>query len=105
MRVWLDPALIQARGLTASDVVTALRGANIQVAAGAINQPPAQSPGGFERAVQTLGRLSNPDQFNDIIVATGDDGRVTRVRDIARVELGSPPLTTNPHLDNQLARD
>src|SRR5215813_11299420 len=71
MRVWFDPALIQARGLTASDVVTALRGANIQVAAGAINQPPATSPGGFELAVQTLGRLSSPEQFNDIIVATG----------------------------------
>jgi hydrophobe/amphiphile efflux-1 (HAE1) family protein len=103
MRVWLDPALIQARGLTASDVVTALRGANIQVAAGAINQPPATSPGGFELAVQTLGRLSSPEQFNDIIVATGDDGRVTRVRDIARVELGSLSYTTNAYLDNQVA--
>jgi hydrophobe/amphiphile efflux-1 (HAE1) family protein len=103
MRVWLDPALIQARGLTASDVVAALRGANVQVAAGAINQPPASSPGGFQLAVQTLGRLSSPDQFNDIIVATGDDGRVTRVRDIARVELGSLSYTTNAYLDNQVA--
>src|SRR5215813_502616 len=103
MRVWLDPALIQARGLTASDVVAALRGANIQVAAGAINQPPATSPGGFELAVQTLGRLSSPEQFNDIIVATGDDGRVTRVRDIARVELGSLSYTSNAYLDNQVA--
>src|SRR5712691_6357102 len=61
MRVWLDPAQIQARGLTASDVVAALRAANVQVAAGAINQPPATSPGAFELAVQTLGRLSSPD--------------------------------------------
>jgi HAE1 family hydrophobic/amphiphilic exporter-1 len=103
MRVWLDPALIQTRGLTASDVVTALRGANIQVAAGAINQPPARSPGGFELAVQTLGRLSSPEQFNDIVVATDDDGRVTRVRDIARVELGSLSYTSNAYLDNQVA--
>jgi multidrug efflux pump len=103
MRVWLDPALIQARGLTASDVVTALRGANIQVAGGAINQPPAKSPGGFELSVQTLGRLSTPEQFNDIVVATDDDGRVTRVRDIARVELGSLNYTTNAYLDNQVA--
>src|SRR5215204_5280742 len=87
MRVWLDPARVQARGLTASDVVSALRAANVSVAAGAINQPPATSPGGFEIAVQTLGRLVNPDQFNDIVVATDPDGRVTRVRDIARVEL------------------
>jgi len=54
MRVWLDPAKVQARGLTATDVVTALRSNNIQVAAGSINQPPATSPGGFELAVQTL---------------------------------------------------
>ncbi len=103
MRVWLDPARVQARGLTASDVVSALRAANVSVAAGAINQPPATSPGGFEIAVQTLGRLSSPDQFNDIVVATDDDGRVTRVRDIARVELGAQDYKRNAYLDNQVA--
>jgi len=103
MRVWLDPALVQARGLTASDVVNALRAANIQVAACSINQPPATSPGAFELAVQTLGRLSDPDQFQDIVVATDQDGRVTRVRDIGRVELGSQDYTTNAYLDNQVA--
>jgi HAE1 family hydrophobic/amphiphilic exporter-1 len=103
MRVWLDPAQIQSRSLTASDVVAALRAANVQVAAGAINQPPARSPGGFEIAVQTLGRLTSPEQFNDIVVVTDDDGRVTRLRDIARVELGSQDYTTNAYLDNQVA--
>jgi HAE1 family hydrophobic/amphiphilic exporter-1 len=103
MRVWLDPAKVQARGLTADDVVTALRGANIQVAAGAINQPPATSPGAFELAVQTLGRLSDPEQFQEIVVATDADGRVTRVRDIGRVELGSQDYTTNAYLDNKVA--
>ncbi len=103
MRVWLDPAKVQARGLTASDVVAALRAANVQVAAGAINQPPATSPGAFEVAVQTLGRLSSPEQFSDIVVATDEDGRVTRVRDIARVELGSQDYTTNAYLDNKVA--
>src|ERR1700731_147455 len=103
MRVWLDPAKVQARGLTASDVVSALRNANVQVAAGAINQAPAKSPGAFELAVQTLGRLSSPEQFNDIVVATDADGRVTRVRDIARVELGSQDYTSNAYLDNQVA--
>src|ERR1700704_4224493 len=103
MRVWLDPAKVQARSLTADDVVTALRAANVQVAAGAINQPPATSPGGFELAVQTLGRLSTPEQFSDIVVATDPDGRVTRVRDIARVELGSQDYRTNAYLDNQVA--
>src|ERR1700704_2579718 len=103
MRVWLDPAKVQSRGLSADDVVTALRAANVQVAAGAINQPPATSPGGFELAVQTLGRLSTPEQFSDIVVATDPDGRGTRVRDIARVELGSQDYRTNAYLDNQVA--
>ena len=103
MRVWLDPALVQSRGLTPGDVVTALRAANVQVAAGAINQPPATSPGGFQVAVQTLGRLTTPDQFSDIIVATDPDGRVTRVRDIARVELGADLYTTNAYLDGKVA--
>jgi HAE1 family hydrophobic/amphiphilic exporter-1 len=103
MRVWLDPAKVQARSLAASDVVAALRAANVQVAAGAVNQPPATSPGAFELSVQTLGRLSSPEQFNEIVVATDEDGRVTRVRDIARVELGSQDYTTNAYLDNQVA--
>ena len=103
MRVWLDPAKVQSRGLTADDVVAALRAANVQVAAGAINQPPAKSPGGFEVAVQTLGRLSTPEQFSDVVVATDPDGRVTRIRDIGRVELGSQDYTTNAYLNNKVA--
>jgi hydrophobe/amphiphile efflux-1 (HAE1) family protein len=103
MRIWLDPAKVQSRGLTAGDVVAALRAANVQVAAGAINQPPAKSVGAFEVAVQTLGRLSSPDQFDDIVVATDPDGIVTRVRDVARVELGSQSYTTNAYLDNHVA--
>jgi HAE1 family hydrophobic/amphiphilic exporter-1 len=103
MRIWLDPAKVQARGLTATDVVNALRAANVAVSAGAINQPPATSPGGFQIAVQTLGRLTSPDQFEDIVVATDPDGRVTRVYDIARVELGSQDYTRNAYLDGKTA--
>src|SRR5882757_8742399 len=103
MRIWLDPAEVQARGLTATDVVTALRAANVQVAAGSINQPPATSPGAFQIAVQTLGRLSTPEQFSEIVVASDPDGRVTRVRDIARVELGAQDYNRNAYLDNQVA--
>ena len=103
MRVWLDPARTQSRGLTASDVVSALRAANVQVAAGSINQAPATSPGGFELAVQTLGRLESPEQFSDIVVATDTDGRTTRVRDIARVELGAQDYSLNAYLDNVTA--
>src|SRR6476619_7502868 len=103
MRVWLDPAKTQSRGLTADDVVTALRAANVQVAGGAINQPPAKSPGGFQVAVQTLGRLTSTEQFRDIIVARDPDGRVTRVRDIGRVELGAYTYVSNAYLDGKVA--
>ena len=103
MRVWLDPAKIAARGLTASEVVAALRSANLQVAAGSINQAPAISPGGFTLSVQTLGRLSAPEEFENIVVKSSADGSVTRVRDIARVELGSQDYTVNAYLNNKVA--
>ncbi|MBU1211882.1 MAG: efflux RND transporter permease subunit [Alphaproteobacteria bacterium] len=103
MRVWLDPDILTARGLTASEVVAALRAANLQVAAGAINQPPASSDGAFTLSVQTLGRLSSVEQFEDIVVRAEPNGSVLRVRDIARVELGSQDYTVNAYLDNKTA--
>ena len=103
MRIWLDPALVAARNLTGADIVAALRAANLQVAAGSINQPPARSPGAFELSVQTLGRLSDPEQFKDIVVARDAEGRVTRLRDVARVELGSQDYSMNAYLDNRVA--
>lgn len=102
MRVWLDPARVAARNLTAGEVVTALRAANLQVAAGAINQPPASSPGAFQLSVNTLGRLTDVEQFGGIIVRADADG-VVRVRDIARVELGSQDYTVNSYLNNKNA--
>ena len=81
----------------------ALRAANLQVAAGAINQPPAVSPGAFQLSVQTLGRLQRPEQFGNIVVRAEPDGSVTRVRDIARVELGAQDYTLNAYLDNKTA--
>src|SRR3974390_2837320 len=68
MRVWLDPDRLQSLGLTASDVTNALQGQNIQVASGVLNQPPIAHPGAFQIAVQTLGRLDNPDEFGSIVV-------------------------------------
>ncbi|MBU2581475.1 MAG: multidrug efflux RND transporter permease subunit [Alphaproteobacteria bacterium] len=103
MRVWLDPDKLTARGLTASEVVTALRAANLQVAAGAINQPPAASDGAFTLSVQTLGRLSTIDQFEDIVVRAEPNGSFLRIRDVARVELGSQDYTLNAYLDNKIA--
>src|SRR2546423_11041788 len=79
MRVWLDPAKVQSRGLTASDVVAALRAANVQVAAGSINQPPATSPGAFQVAVQTLGRLWPPNTFSGFMAAPLPSGETAGV--------------------------
>ena len=103
MRVWLDPAKVAARGLTAGEVIAALRASNLQVAAGAINQAPAHSPGAFTLNVKTLGRLISPDQFENIVIRSETDGSVIRLRDIARVELGAQDYTVNAYLNNQTA--
>jgi len=103
MRVWLDPAKVAERMLTAGDVVAALRAANVQVAAGAINQPPARSPVAFQLSVQTLGRLANPEQFENIVIRADADGGYVRLRDIARVELGSQDYTLNSYLNRNAA--
>jgi HAE1 family hydrophobic/amphiphilic exporter-1 len=89
MRVWLDPAKLKSRRLTTQDVVAAIREQNVQVAAGQIGQPPAPSGQGFQLTVNTLGRLSDVEQFENLIVRTADDGRTVRVKDVARVELGA----------------
>jgi HAE1 family hydrophobic/amphiphilic exporter-1 len=88
MRVWLDPEKLESRQLTTRDVVEAIREQNVQVAAGQIGQPPAPQGIAFQYTINTLGRLVATSEFEDIIVKTGEQGRVTRVRDVARVELG-----------------
>src|SRR6185503_9635683 len=88
MRVWLDPQRLQARNLTTQDVVAALREQNVQVAAGQLGQPPAAPGQPFQYTLTTLGRLSEPEQFEDIVVKVGAEGRATYLRDVARVELG-----------------
>src|SRR3954452_6248713 len=103
MRVWVDPAKAAARGLTGSDVVAALQAANLQVAAGAINQPPTRSEGAYQLSVQTLGRLSDPEQFGEIVVRADANGGYVRVRDIARIELGSQDYTVNAYLNRDNA--
>jgi hydrophobe/amphiphile efflux-1 (HAE1) family protein len=103
MRVWLDPAKVASRGLTAAEVVAALRAANLQVAAGSINQPPASSPGAFTLSVHTLGRLTTTDEFENIVIKSGEEGDVVRVKDVARVELGSQDYTVNAYLSNKVA--
>ncbi|MFO0849777.1 MAG: multidrug efflux RND transporter permease subunit [Gemmataceae bacterium] len=89
MRVWLDPDRLRSRQLTTEDVIAALRRQNVQVAAGQVGQPPTASDQPLQYTVTTKGRLSDADQFEGIVLKTGTDGRLTYLRDVARVELGA----------------
>ena len=89
MRVWLDPERLRARSLTTQDVLTVIGEQNVQVAAGQIGQPPAPLSQSFQYTVSVLGRLTDVSQFENIIVKTGEQGRVTYLKDVARVELGA----------------
>src|SRR5216684_1150374 len=103
MRVWIDPEKAATLDLTAGDIVAALRAQNVQVASGVLNQPPVPNPGAFQLNIETLGRLIDPRQFSNIIVKTDPDGRVTRIRDVARVELGAQDYGANAYLDERQA--
>src|SRR5437667_3713860 len=102
MRVWLDPERLASRNMTASDIVRAIREQNLQVAAGAIGQPPVPPGNDFQLTISTQGRLLDEQQFGDIIIKQGAQGQVTRIRDVARVELAardysaSSPLSGKP---------
>ena len=102
MRVWLDPDRLQSMGMTSGDVLLALQGQNIQVASGVLNQPPVANPGAFQIAVQTLGRLSDPKQFGEVVVKQ-TAGALVRIKDVARVELAALDYSSNSYLDNDPA--
>src|SRR3989441_3283660 len=89
MRVWLDPEKTASRNMTAGDVVRAIREQNLQVAAGTIGQPPVPSGQDFQLTISTQGRLLDEQQFGDIIIKQGAQGQITRIRDVARVELAA----------------
>jgi hydrophobe/amphiphile efflux-1 (HAE1) family protein len=103
MRVWLDPDRLASRNLTAGEVVTALQAQNVQVASGVVDQPPVPHQGAFQLNVETLGRLIDPAQFANVIIKTDADGRLTRVGDVARVELGAQDYGANGYLDSRQA--
>jgi len=104
MRIWLDPNKTAARDLTAQDVVQALQEQNVQVAAGIVGAPPVpKGATAFQYTVSTLGRLTDEKEFGNIIVKTGTNGQVTRVRDIARVELAARDYTVNSGLGGKPA--
>jgi HAE1 family hydrophobic/amphiphilic exporter-1 len=100
MRVWLDPDKAATRGLTADDIVAALRAQNVQVSAGILNQPPLPSHEAYQLNVQTLGRLHTPEEFGDILIKADAQGRVTRIRDVGRVEVGAADYGTDAYLDS-----
>jgi multidrug efflux pump len=89
MRIWIDPDKAAAVDVSASEILAALRSQNIQVSAGVLNAPPVTSKAAYEVNVEALGRLTTPEQFENVIVKSDKQGRVTRIRDIGRVELGS----------------
>ena len=103
MRIWLNPDRVDSVGLTASEVVQALRGQNIQVAAGVMNQAPADNPLAFEIGVQTQGRLINPEEFGNVVLKADTAGRVVRLRDVARIELGAQSYATKGYLGDKPA--
>ncbi|MEJ0087900.1 MAG: multidrug efflux RND transporter permease subunit [Pseudomonadota bacterium] len=102
MRVWLDPQKMAARSLTTGDVVAAIREQNVQVAAGQVGAPPAEGAE-FQLALNAKGRLENEEQFGDVVVKTGADSEVVRLKDIARIELGAATYATQSMLGNENA--
>ena len=95
MRLWLDPDKLATRGITAGDVIAAVREQNTQVAAGVVGGPPLpRGASQFEYTMNVQGRLTDPAQFEDLIVNVGDDGRVTQFRDVGRVELAAADYST-----------
>jgi hydrophobe/amphiphile efflux-1 (HAE1) family protein len=98
MRLWLNPEQLAARNMTTGDIITAVQEQNIQVAAGIVGGaplPPGTAP--FQYTINAQGRLVDPEQFANIVIKTGADGSVTRLKDVARVDLGAAEYTTNTH--------
>ncbi|MGH8853122.1 MAG: efflux RND transporter permease subunit [Telluria sp.] len=102
MRVWLDPQKVAARNLTAGDVVAAIREQNVQVAAGVVGQGPTKGAQ-FQLTVNTQGRLKSTEEFGEIVVKAAEDGAVTRLKDVARLEMGSSSYALRSLLNNKSA--
>jgi hydrophobe/amphiphile efflux-1 (HAE1) family protein len=103
MRVWLDPNKVAAKGLTASEVVAAIREQNVQVASGAVGQQPTSRPTDTELLINTKGRLATEEEFGAIVVKTGAYGERVQLRDVARLELGASDYALRSLLNNQPA--
>ena len=103
MRIWIDPDRAAAYNVSASEIVAALRAQNAQVSAGVLNQPPVETNAAYQINIEALGRLTTPEQFGEVIVKADNQGRVTRVRDIGRVELGSVDYGSKAYADKSIS--
>ena len=103
MRVWLDPGKVAEHNLSASDVVSAIRGQNVQAAAGVVGGSPAPDKTDLQLSINAQGRLASEEEFGDIIVKTERNGAVTRLRDVVRIELGASEYALRSLLDNKPA--
>lgn len=99
MRIWIDPSKASARNLTATDIVAALRRQNVEVAAGLFGQSPQPSNNLFQLAVMTKGRLATAAEFEDVVLKADTAGQITRLRDVARIELGAADYSIDSRLD------
>lgn len=103
MRVWLDPDKVSQMGLSAEDVVAALRAQNVQVAGGILGRPPISAKRAFQEPISVQGRFLDPSEFAQVIVKRGDDGRIVRLKDVGRVELGARDYGTNAYINDSAA--
>lgn len=103
MRIWIDPERAASFGLTGADIVTALRGQNVEIAGGVIDAPPSDAQGAFQISVEAQGRLTTPDAFGNVIIKQETGGRLVRLEDVARIELGARDYNTNAQLDGSPA--
>src|SRR5712671_2000139 len=101
MRLWLDPVRMAGRGLTAPDVVSALAEQNVEVAAGQVGQQPARQGQQYQISVRAVGRLSEPTQFDNIILKTNADGTLVRLKDVGRAELGAEDYSSDLQFNGQ----
>ncbi len=101
MRIWLNADKLEARKLTVNEVVKALQDQNVQVAAGQIGQPPVPKDQIYQLNVNTLGRLTTPEEFGDVIIKTGEGNRLLRLKDVAEVELGGRAYDYHSLLNNK----
>ena len=99
MRIWIDPDKAAAYNISATEILAALRAQNAQISAGVLNQPPVTTKGAYQLNIEALGRLRTPQQFEDVIVKTDNQGRITRIRDIGRAEVGSADYNSLAYAD------